>query len=308
MSTFEQLRSTLTQAGYNLLENEPMYRHTSFKVGGPAELFVQATSEAQLAELLRQCNALGISPTVIGRGSNLLVADAGIPGLVLCVGEGLSQIERAGETQITCQAGASLMSLCRFALEHSLTGLEFAYGIPGSLGGAVYMNAGAYGGEISSVVHSVTHLNPDGSSGSLQGQALGFCYRHSAYEGSGCIITSAVLQLHPGNKEEIRKCMEETLQKRKDKQPLEYPSAGSTFKRPPGGYASAMVDACGLKGLRIGGAMVSEKHAGFLINYDNATATDILALIEEVRRRVQAQTGCLLECEVKLLGKGLGAD
>ena len=280
---------------------EPMASHTTFKIGGAADLFVQPTSEFQIMLLLGAAAKEGTPVTVVGRGSNLLVADEGIRGMVLCLGEGFGKIRLEDGGRLVCQAGASLASVCKAAMEHSLTGLEFAWGIPGSIGGAVVMNAGAYGGEMKDVVTRVCHLTMEGTAGELTGPKLDFAYRHSAYSDQTACVTQVTVQLQPGDREEIRARMKEIGARRIDKQPLEWPSAGSTFKRPAQGYASALIDQCGLKGLRVGGAQVSEKHAGFIINTGGATCADVVELMTQVREEVFRQKQVLLEPEVKVL-------
>lgn len=301
MVKLDALKAYLEEMGYACDYDVPMKGYTSFKIGGPAPLLVKATDLTQMSGILAKCHQLELRPIIVGKGSNLLIRDAGIDMPVLQIGEQFADMQLVGDTSIYCRAGATLTRLCRFAMENALTGLEFAFGIPGSVGGAIYMNAGAYGGEMKDVVVSATHLNPDGTEGSFPAGELDFSYRHSAYTDTGLVITGATFQLRRGDREEIRRLMDETMQKRVDKQPLEYPSAGSTFKRPVGNYASALIDCCGLKGKRVGGAMVSEKHAGFVINYDDATCEDVLGLIAQIQDTVREQTGFELECEVKLL-------
>ena len=301
MVKFAELKEFLNKNEYTYNCDVPMRGYTSFKIGGTVPILIKAQSTRQISEIAATCNKLSLPLLVVGKGSNLLISDAGLPKPVLVMGDEFAQMEVINDCEIHCQAGATLTKLCRFAMENSLTGLEFAFGIPGSVGGAVYMNAGAYGGEMKDVVTRVSHVNSDGSTAELEGSLLDFSYRHSAYTDTDKIITSAVFQLKKGNKEEIRRVMDETMQKRIDKQPLEFPSAGSTFKRPEGSYASALIDQCGLKGLRVGGAMVSEKHAGFLINYENATCQDVLDLIKKVQDIVKEKTGYQLDCEVKIL-------
>lgn len=278
-----------------------MSRHTSFKIGGPADLFLLPDSSEQISRLISAARLSSIPLYIIGRGSDLLVHDEGVRGAVLAVTQKLSQIKKLDNRTLSSGAGASLERVCRFALEEGLSGLEFAYGIPGSVGGAVYMNAGAYGGEMRDVLLGTAHIDEDGREGEFSADQLNLSYRRSVYTECVCCITSAVFRLQPGDPAEIHARMEDLKNRRRTKQPLEYPSAGSTFKRPKGSYASALIDQCGLKGLRIGGAMVSEKHAGFLINYDHATCEDVLELIEKVRETVFRQTGYQLECEVKLI-------
>lgn len=282
--------------------NEPMSSHTSFKTGGNAALFVEINSEETLGRVLQLCNEEGKDVFVLGKGSNLLVSDNGISDkVVIHISQSFADMELINETTIKVSAGASLASLCKFALANSLTGLEFAYGIPGSCGGAAYMNAGAYGGEMKDVVVEVNHIDRDGNTGSFSGDELKFGYRRSAYTNTDLIITSLVLKLQKGNKDEIEATMTETMAKRVDKQPLEYPSAGSVFKRPEGYFAGALIEQSGLKGKRIGGAMVSEKHAGFIINYDSATTTDVINLIKHCQETVYDKFGVNLETEIKFV-------
>ncbi len=281
----------------------PMKKHTTFKCGGNAILMITPDSVSCLVEILDYCRKYSVEPIVLGNGSNILVADSGIHGIVIKIGNDISKIELLDETTIYCEAGASLKSLCMFAYHHSLSGLEFAYGIPGTLGGAVYMNAGAYGGEMKDVLHSVSHIDACANKGTLQKEELDLGYRHSAYTDNEYVITSAILKLKKADKKDIKEAMDDKLQRRKDKQPLEYPSAGSTFKRPEGYFAGALIEDCGLKGLTVGGAQVSEKHAGFVINKGGATATDVIKLIRKVQKIVKEKHGVNLETEVKIISK-----
>ena len=278
-----------------------MKNYTSFKVGGPAELFLSPEDAGQTAKLVRFCEKEEIPVFVLGKGSNLLVSDRGIKGAVIYTGKqcGISLVD---ENTVRAQSGASLAQLCTFALENSLSGLEFAYGIPGTVGGAVFMNAGAYGGEMKDVLLNSEYVSTDGTSGELDNEAMELSYRHSAYENSNLVITAASVRLAPADRNEIKSTMNDILARRKEKQPLEYPSAGSTFKRPEGNCAGALIEQCGLKGVSVGGAQVSEKHAGFIINRGGATAADILSLIKHVQARVKAQTGVSLETEIRLIG------
>ncbi len=278
-----------------------MKNYTSFKVGGPAELFLSPEDAGQTAKLVRFCEKEEIPVFVLGKGSNLLVSDRGIKGAVIYTGKqcGISLVD---ENTVRAQSGASLAQLCTFALENSLSGLEFAYGIPGTVGGAVFMNAGAYGGEMKDVLLNSEYVSTDGTSGELDNEAMELSYRHSAYENSNLVITVASVRLAPADRNEIKSTMNDILARRKEKQPLEYPSAGSTFKRPEGNFAGALIEQCGLKGVSVGGAQVSEKHAGFIINRGGATAADILSLIKHVQARVKAQTGVSLETEIRLIG------
>ena len=291
------LLQQLSGAGIPLLPQEPMSRRTTFGIGGPA-LLIRPQNREQLQTAVALCRGAGQPPFILGRGSNLLVSDAGIARPVIQLGEGLSTVVRQGNT-LRCGAGASLISVCLQAARAGLSGLEWAYGIPGSLGGGVYMNAGAYGGELKDVVAEVTYLDENGDFCTASGDALQFGYRHSVFQQRECCIVEAVLALVPGRESEIRAAMEDYMNRRREKQPLEYGSAGSTFKRPVGNYASALVDRCGLKGLAVGGAEVSQKHAGFIINRGGATAAEVLQLIAEVQRTVREKTGYELECEVK---------
>lgn len=302
MSGIHELRAYCESIGCACLADEPMSRHTSFKIGGPADLLVRPEDAETAAKVLRRARELGVPLSIIGRGSDLLVSDEGVRGAVLSLDEQAAKPRLQGPETIFCPAGASLTALCVFAWQQGLSGLEFAYGIPGSVGGAVCMNAGAYGGEMKDVLESVRYLTPDGGERVLDAAELELSYRHSWFTSRpGHLVTAAVFRLQRGDPAAIRARMDDLMARRKQKQPLEYPSGGSTFKRPEGSYASALIDRCGLKGRRVGGAMVSEKHAGFVINYQNATCRDVLALVELVKKEVLEQTGYTLECEIKLL-------
>lgn len=282
--------------------DEPMSKHTSFKTGGIASVFVDIADECTLGKVLKICNDTETDVFVLGKGSNLLVSDEGIRDrAVVHLTTDFAEMKLIDDTTIEAQAGASLASLCKFALANSLTGLEFAYGIPGSVGGAAYMNAGAYGGEMKDVVSRINHIDKKGNVGSFDGDELDFSYRHSAYSDSELVITSVVFKLQKGDKNEIESKMTELMGRRVDKQPLEYPSAGSVFKRPEGYFAGALIEQSGLKGKRIGGAMVSEKHAGFIINYDNATTTDVTDLIKFCQKTVFDKFGVELHTEIKFV-------
>lgn len=283
-----------------VLEQEPMCQHTTFRVGGPVPLMALPDTQEQAVAAVEAAAELGVVPFFLGNGSNLLVSDQGADVFVIKATGGLTEVQISGE-EMTAESGCLLSRLAVLAQEKSLTGLEFAHGIPGSLGGAVTMNAGAYGGEMSQVVTAVTVLEPTGRVTTLK--QLSFSYRHSAFSDSSRLILSACLKLRPGDGAAIRREMEDLMERRKSKQPLEWPSAGSTFQRPKEGYAAAMIDQCGLKGLTVGGAQVSEKHAGFVINRGGATCRDILSLMAQVRARVLERTGVVLEPEVKLLGE-----
>jgi len=296
-----ELKNKALTLGCEVKENVAMKDYTTFKTGGNCELLISPTSTDALGEIVKECNKKNIPYTVLGNGSNVLVSDDGLNGIVIYIAEGLSDIKLLNDTTIYCEAGVKLGTLCNFALDNSLSGLEFAFGIPGSVGGAIFMNAGAYGGEMKDVVTKVYHIDKDGNEGCLIGDNLSFSYRKSAYEENGYIITGVELSLQKGNKTEIKEKMSDLLGRRKDKQPLEYPSAGSTFKRPAVGFAGAFIEECGLKGKQIGGAMVSEKHAGFIINYDNASSDDILKLMDYVKETVEKEKGVTLTPEVRFL-------
>lgn len=296
MNLIEQLQ----KAGIPLAEQEPMTRRTTFGIGGPA-LLLRPRSRAELQAAMTLCREAGEEPFILGRGSNLLVSDSGISRPVIRLDGDFTAITREGNT-LRCGAGASLIAVCRAAAENSLSGIEWGYGIPGSLGGGVYMNAGAYGGEMKDILTEVTFLDEAGEYRTLPADELSLSYRHSIFEERpGTVIVEAVLTLTPGDPAAIRAAMEDYMSRRREKQPLEYGSAGSTFKRPVGNYASALVDQCGLKGLSVGGAEVSRKHAGFIINRGGATAADVRELIAEVQRIVREKTGYTLECEIKYI-------
>lgn len=296
MNLIEQLQ----KAGIPLAEQEPMTRRTTFGIGGPA-LLLRPRSRAELQATMTLCREAGEEPFILGRGSNLLVSDSGISRPVIQLDGDFTAITREGNT-LRCGAGASLIAVCRAAAENSLSGIEWGYGIPGSLGGGVYMNAGAYGGEMKDILTEVTFLDEAGEYRTLPAAELSLSYRHSIFEDRpGTVIVEAVLALTPGDPAAIRAAMEDYMSRRREKQPLEYGSAGSTFKRPVGNYASALVDQCGLKGLSVGGAEVSRKHAGFIINRGGATAADVRELIAEVQRIVREKTGYTLECEIKYI-------
>lgn len=282
-------------------ENEPMCQHTSFKTGGNADVFVNVCSTGQLSQVLKELNKQSLPFFVIGKGSNLLVSDKGIEGAVISL-SGLDKITVEGDS-ITAEAGASLAAVCVAALKNSLTGLEALYGIPASVGGALYMNAGAYGGEISQVVESACFADENGEIGKIEVSDMCLGYRTSIFKKQKMIITSVTFKLKKGDCDEIRCAMDDFMSRRKEKQPLEYPSAGSTFKRPEGHFAGALIEKNGLKGKSVGGAKVSEKHAGFLINYDNAKSDDVKALMKIVADTVFEADGVKLEPEVIFVGR-----
>ena len=288
--------------GIKYLEHEELSKHTSFKIGGPAEIFAKPESTEQVSAIIEFCNKNEIPILPLGKGSNILISDNGIPGVVMYFGSGFGKTILLDEETIYCEAGTSLGALCNFALENGLTGLEFAYGIPGSVGGAVFMNAGAYGGEIKDVIVYADHVDKEGKTGRFTGEELQMSYRHSAYSDKQYFITGAAFKLQKGDKTEIKAKMDDLLRRRFDKQPMDKPSAGSTFKRPEGAFASALIDQCGLKGYRVGGAEVSTKHAGFVVNIGGATCADVLQLIKDIQEKVKNETGFFIEPEVEILG------
>lgn len=285
-----------------LLLAEPMTKHTSFHIGGPAELMAQPQSEAELQSLLLKAAEAAVPVTLVGNGSNLLVRDKGIRGLVIKLGSMLRDIKVSGNV-LTFGSGVSLAQASKKAAEMGLSGMEFAVGIPGSIGGAVYMNAGAYDGEMSKVVKSVRVMDAAGEVSELSAGELDFGYRHSALQGSSKIVTSVTVELAAGDKQAIAEKMGDFSNRRITKQPLELPSAGSMFKRPPGYFAGTLIDQTGLKGYTVGGAQVSTKHAGFVVNIGGATAADVLQLISDVQAKVFAAHGVHLEPEVLVLGE-----
>ena len=301
LQTFRQ-RLAAALPGLELRDNEPMYRHTTFRVGGPVTLMALPRSVEELSTAVSLAKEAGIEPFFLGRGSNLLVADRGAEAFLVKLAGGLDRLELLGENSLYVGAGVTLAQAAVFALEHALTGLEFAHGIPGTLGGGVFMNAGAYDGELSQVISWADVLDETGRRFRLEGPDLELGYRTSVFSRKPWVVTGARLDLTPGDPAAIRARMEDLSHRRRSKQPLEFPSAGSTFKRPAGHFAGALIQEAGLKGVRIGGAQVSEKHAGFVVNTGGATSDDILSLIRLVRDTVLEKTGVLLEPEVRMLG------
>lgn len=281
-------------------ENEPLSAHTSFRIGGPAALMAFPKNEDELAVLLRAASQCGVKPRILGAGTNVLAPDEGLDGLVICTKDCLLGLRALEGGRIEAMAGETLAHAAVFARGQSLTGLEFAHGIPGTVGGGVYMNAGAYGGEIAQVAEETTVLMADGTRRVLRGAEQAFAYRTSAFERMECIIVKTVFALRPGDADEIGARMRELMEKRRTSQPLELPSAGSTFKRPAGAYAGALIEASGLKGRGVGGAEVSRKHAGFVVNRGGATARDVLETIKLVQETVYADSGFRLEPEVRI--------
>lgn len=301
MNSYSEFCALCNEIECEYTVDAPLRDYTSFKIGGKADILAFPDTANKMIAVTDYARSNGIPLLVIGKGSNLLVSDDGFRGIVINTCR-FDEIKLIDETTIYCQSGASLSRLCRFALENSLTGLEFAFGIPGTAGGAAYMNAGAYGGEMKDVLVRCEHITSDGTVAAFNSSELDLSYRHSVYSDSNYIITSLVLELEKGNKAEIKAKMDDLMSRRKDKQPLEYPSAGSTFKRPEGHFAGALIEQCGLKGYTSGGAQVSEKHAGFVVNIGGATAADVMNVINHCKETVLNQTGVTLEPEVKIIG------
>ena len=282
-------------------KNEPMCEHTSFKIGGKADIFIMPASATTLSKIITLLNSEKIPYFILGKGSNLLVSDKGIEGAVISLSR-LDGIEVSGE-EITAGAGASLAAVCVAAMKAGLSGLEFAYGIPASVGGAMFMNAGAYGGEMADVVKSAHYIDTDGTLNSIENKDMDLGYRKSIFKKGGKVVTSVTFKFAKGNIEEIRNSMDDFMGRRRSKQPLEYPSAGSTFKRPEGYFAGALIEKNNLKGVTVGGAQVSEKHAGFVINCGNATCEDVKNLMKKVQDTVLQSDGVMLEPEVIFVGR-----
>ena len=300
-SNLDNLMNYAQSLGCVCAKDEPMSSHTSFGIGGPADLFIVPPDERALEKIIHKCREWDICVTIVGGGTNLLVSDNGIEGVVLST-SALSSIS-IKNNEIECGAGAKLMALCTLAKDNNLSGLEFAYGIPGTAGGAVYMNAGAYGGEMSGVLLSARHIDEHGQIGEFNAGELNLGYRTSVYSGGSYTILSAKLRLEPGSSDEIAAKMADFMNRRLTKQPYEARSAGSVFKRPPGQFAGSLIEQCGLKGRQAGGAMVSDKHAGFIINAGGATCEDVMNLVDIIQREVLTQTGFILECEIKRIGR-----
>ena len=285
----------------SILIDEPMSRHTTFRVGGPADFFVTPKAKEEVRDVIRICKEAGMPYYIIGNGSNLLVSDAGYRGVIVQICKEMNEVKVEGDL-VKAQAGALLSGIAAKALAAELTGFEFASGIPGTIGGACVMNAGAYGGEMKDVLESVTVLTGEGEIIELSRNELELGYRTSVIAKKGYIVLGAVLKLERGDGEKIKTYMDELKEKRVTKQPLEYPSAGSTFKRPEGYFAGKLIEDAGLRGFQVGGAQVSEKHCGFVINRNHATAADIMELMRQVQIRVKENSGVDLEPEVKRLG------
>ncbi|MBR4910149.1 MAG: UDP-N-acetylmuramate dehydrogenase [Clostridia bacterium] len=291
----------LTENRISFSENEPMSRHTTFKIGGNADIFVTVKTEEELILAAGAAKAAGVPFFICGRGSDLLVSDKGIEGAVICL-SGMEGVAINGDT-VTVSAGQSMVGMCLALQKAGLSGFEFAYGIPGTVGGAVYMNAGAYGGEIKDNIVSARFLTAEGEIKEIKKEDMRLAYRTSIFQQNGGVILSAVFRFEKGDKAEIFNKMEDYMSRRKAKQPLEYPSAGSVFKRPEGNFAGALIEKSGLKGERCGGAMVSDKHCGFIVNTGGATCADVMRLIEKIQEKVLAESKVKLEREVIYVGR-----
>ena len=297
----DKLTSILSELKIEYVNSEPMSRHTTFKIGGNADLFVKIKSVDELKSVIKLAKEHNVPCFILGKGSNLLVSDNGIEGMVISL-DGLDTVEICEDT-VVCGAGASLRSVCIAVQKASLSGLEFAYGIPGTIGGALYMNAGAYGGEMSQVVTAAIAIDSDGNEVVFTLDDMKLGYRTSVFKNTNLTIISVTLKLSVGNACDIKAAMDDFFSRRRDKQPLEYPSAGSTFKRPEGYFAGALIEQNNLKGVSVGGAEVSEKHAGFVINKGGATCLDVLSLIKKIQDTVKKANGVDLETEVIFVGR-----
>ena len=286
----------------NVAFDEPMSKHTTFRIGGPADVFIEAESAEEIKRVIGYCRERSVPYMIMGNGSNMLVGDKGIRGAVIQVGRRMSSIESDGE-RITAGAGALMSAVASAALKAELSGFETLSGIPGTIGGGIYMNAGAYGGELKDVIETVTYIDENGDIITAENKDLDFSYRHSMFETRSCVILSCVLRLKRGVGAEIKAAMQDYNKRRSDKQPISMPSAGSTFKRPEGYFAGKLIQDSGLVGRSVGGAQVSEKHAGFIVNKGGATAADVLELIRLVQDTVEEKFGVRLEPEVRLTGE-----
>ena len=295
---YDNISKIAESFGDGIAYNEKISEYTSFRIGGVCDVVVRPSSAQCIAELIAECRRSAIRYYIFGKCTNVLISDDGLRGVVILIDGSFSQVRREGENYLVCDAGASLSKVCQTARSEGLSGLEFAYGIPGTAGGALYMNAGAYGGEMKDVVKYCDYLDTDGTVKRMETADMQLSYRHSIFSGSEKVILSVCFGLDKGSEKEISAKMNETMQKRRDKQPLEFPSAGSTFKRPEGYFAAKLIEDSGLKGYTVGGAQVSEKHSGFVINKENATAADVRQLISDIRDKVYKDSGVMLECEM----------
>lgn len=301
MNKFENIYKLAEELGANAQYGVAMSTMTTFKIGGAAGLYIEAETKKQLSSLIKYMNDNKIDYIVLGKGSNVLVNDNGIDKVVIKLKGEFCEVSMLDDTTIYCGAGLSLAGLCKEAESKSLSGLEFAWGIPGSVGGAAFMNAGAYGGEMKDVLYSVTHIDKHGKLGVIKSSDLDLGYRHSIYKVNGFTIIGVTLKLKLDSKNSIRERMDDYMGRRKDKQPLEFPSAGSVFRRPEGNYAGALIEKCGLKGKSVGGAQVSPKHAGFIVNTGSATAEDVKNLVALIQKTVKKETGYSLQREIIFL-------
>lgn len=301
--TFEQIgniKKTAEECGCRFAENEPLSRYTTFGIGGKCPLIIEVNGSESLSRLMRAIKSENIPYYVIGKGSNLLADDKDIGMVFLHISKDMGSIS-VSDGMIVCEAGAALSSVCTAARDNGLAGMEFAYGIPGTIGGAVYMNAGAYGGEIKDIIEYAEAVDGEGNLHRFDKESMKLSYRHSIFCENKFIVTKAAFRLEQGSRSEISEKMAELTAKRREKQPLEYKSAGSTFKRPEGAFAAALIEQCGLKGYTVGGAQVSEKHSGFVINLGNASFDDVMAVISHVQSVVEQKTGYRLECEPEII-------
>jgi UDP-N-acetylmuramate dehydrogenase len=305
MNAYSALRSAFEKeiASENIICDAPMSNFTSFRIGGPADLLITPSSEHEIRSAFALAKRYDMPITLIGNGSNILVSDAGIRGVVICISQTYNSIRR-DDNKIIAHAGALLSTLSNFALAQELSGLEFASGIPGTLGGAVFMNAGAYGGEIKDVIHSIKVLTPQGEVIHLEKRELLFNYRTSNIQSQSYVVLEVVLELHESTYDDIKTVMDDLNLKRTSKQPLHLPSAGSTFKRPEGYFAGKLIEDAGLRGIRYGGAQVSELHCGFVVNIDQASCQDVMLLIQTIQKVVRDRFNVVLEPEVRMLGEG----
>lgn len=295
--SYNFIKEICCKYGASFSENEPLAEYTSFKIGGECPILVRPNGSDCLCELLKAFKRENCPYRVMGKGSNLLISDNSVDCPVVMISSDMGKIKFEGD-RVNVGSGAALISVCKEAADRALSGLEFAYGIPGSVGGAVYMNAGAYGGEMKDIVLGCTYADEDGELHQINGEDMELSYRHSFFSGKPFIITEVEIQLQSGDKKAISEKMSELMGRRRDKQPLEYPSAGSTFKRPEGDFAGRLIEEAGLKGFTVGGAQVSEKHCGFVVNKGSASFEDVIGVISEVKRRVRESSGRELECEV----------
>lgn len=301
MEQIEQLEAICKRYDCRLLKNEPLFKHTTFRIGGCCKALIDINSSELLLELVNYCNKNSVRWTVLGNGSNVLVSDDGYDGIVFLIGKQFAAIKFLDDYKVYCEAGAILMTLAKTVLEESYSGMECLAGIPGTVGGALYMNAGAYGGEMADVVVSAEYIDENGCLKTVLKEDMDLSYRHSMFSGTKSIVTGVTFQFRMGKYDAIKTEMEGYLNQRRAKQPLELPSAGSTFKRPVGSYASFLIDQCGLKGASVGDAQVSVKHAGFVVNTGKATCKNVLELCEYVIETVEEKTGYKLEMEPVLL-------